>query len=158
MSTTAQKQAISCPDVVTAFAAKVGNERRLTALYILTVADIRGTSPRVWHAWKAQPLEDLFHATRRVRAGESAARTLDDSLQQRQDEARRLLRLYAVPEDAERALWRHLDTPYFMRHSAEEIAWHARHLYWRVEETAPVVKVRLARSGAGQRVVAHTHP
>jgi len=153
MSTTAQKQDISDPDVVTAFAAKVGNERRLTALYILTVADIRGTSPRVWNAWKAQLLEDLFHATRRVLAGESATRTLDDSLQQRQDEARRLLRLYAVPEDAERALWRHLDTPYFLRHSAEEIAWHARHLYWRVEETAPVVKVRLARSGAGLQVL-----
>jgi [protein-PII] uridylyltransferase len=146
MSTTAQKQDISDPEVVTAFAAKVGSERRLTALYILTVADIRGTSPRVWNAWKAQLLEDLFHATRRVVAGESAARTLQDSLQQRQDEARRLLRLYAVPEDAERALWRHLDMPYFMRHSAEEIAWHARHLYWRVEERAPVVKVRLARS------------
>lgn len=155
MSTTAQKQDISDPDVVTAFAAKVGSERRLAALYILTVADIRGTSPRVWNAWKAQLLEDLFHAARRVLAGESAARTLDDSLQQRQDEARRLLRLYAVPEGAERALWRHLDTPYFMRHSAEEIAWHARHLYWRVEEQAPVVKVRLARSGAGLQVLAY---
>jgi [protein-PII] uridylyltransferase len=155
MSTTAQKQDISDPDVVTAFAAKVGSERRLTALYILTVADIRGTSPRVWNAWKAQLLEDLFHATRRVLAGESAPRTLQDSLQQRQDEARRLLRLYAVPEEAERALWRHLDTPYFMRHTAEEIAWHARHLYWRVEERAPVVKVRLARSGAGLQVLAY---
>ena len=51
---------------------KVGNERRLIALYLLTVADIRGTSPRVWNAWKAQLLEDLFHATRRVLAGEGA--------------------------------------------------------------------------------------
>ena len=125
------------------------------ALYILTVADIRGTSPRVWNAWKAQLLEELFHAARRVLAGETGTRTLHDSLQQRQDEARRLLRLYAVPEDAERALWRHVDTPYFMRHSAEEIAWHARHLYWRVEARAPVVKVRLARSGAGLQVLTY---
>src|SRR4030095_13491044 len=128
----------SDPDVVTAFAAKVGNERRLTALYILTVADIRGTSPRVWNAWKAQLLEELFHATRRVLAGEGAARTLQGSLQERQDEACRLLRLYAVPPDAERALWRYLDTPYFLRHTAEEIAWHARHLYWRVDNATPV--------------------
>ena len=136
MSSTAQKQDISDPAVIEAFAAKVGTERRLTALYLLTVADIRGTSPRVWNAWKAQLLEDLFHATRRVLAGDGATRTLQDSLQQRQEEARRLLRLYAVPEDAERALWRHLDTPYFLRHSAEEIAWHARHLYWRVDQAA----------------------
>ncbi len=155
MSTTAQKQDISDPDVVSAFAARVGGDRRLKALYILTVADIRGTSPRVWNAWKAQLLEDLFHAARRVLAGESAPRSLQDSLQQRQDEARRLLRLYAVPDDSERNLWRHLDTPYFMRHSAEEIAWHARHLYWRVEQPAPVVKVRLARSGAGLQVLVY---
>jgi len=155
MSATAQKLDISDPEVIATFAKKVGSERRLTALYILTVADIRGTSPRVWNAWKAQLLEDLFHAARRVLAGESAPRTLQDSLQQRQDEARRLLRLYAVPDGAERALWRHLDTPYFMRHGAEEIAWHARHLYWRVEQPAPVVKVRLARSGAGLQVLAY---
>jgi len=155
MSSTAQKQDPSDPEVVDAFARKVGSLRRLIALYILTVADIRGTSPRVWNAWKAQLLEDLFHATRRVLAGEGAARTLQDSLQQRQDEACRLLRLYAVPVDAERALWRRLDMPYFMRHTAEEIAWHARHLYWRVERPAPVVKVRLARSGAGLQVLVY---
>ena len=155
MSSTAQKQDPSDPEVVDAFARRVGSLRRLIALYLLTVADIRGTSPRVWNAWKAQLLEDLFHATRRVLAGEGAARTLQDSLQQRQDEACRLLRLYAVPADAERALWRHLDMPYFMRHTAEEIAWHARHLYWRVERPAPVVKVRLARSGAGLQVLVY---
>ena len=72
MSSTAQKQDMSDPDVVAAFAERVGTERRLVALYLLTVADIRGTSPKVWNAWKAQLLEDLFHATRaraRRRAG-----------------------------------------------------------------------------------------
>ena len=57
------------PRVVTAFAEKVGSERRLAALYLLTVADIRGTSPRVWNAWKAKLLEDLFHATGAVLRG-----------------------------------------------------------------------------------------
>ncbi len=155
MSATAQRQDPSDREVIAAFARKVGDLRRLTALYVLTVADIRGTSPRVWNAWKAQLLEDLFHATRRVLAGEDAGRTLQDSLQERRDEACRLLRLYAVPADAERALWRHLDMPYFMRHTAEEIAWHARHLYWRVDKTDPVVKVRLARSGAGLQVLVY---
>jgi [protein-PII] uridylyltransferase len=155
MSATAQRQDPSDPDVVAAFARKVGDLRRLSALYVLTVADIRGTSPRVWNAWKAQLLEELFHSTRRVLAGEGAAQTLHDSLQQRQDEACRLLRLYAVPPDAERALWRYVDTPYFLRHTAEEIAWHARHLYWRVDNPKPVVKARLARSGAGLQVLVY---
>src|SRR5205085_669808 len=86
-------------------------------------------------------------------AGGSALQTIQDSIQARQAEAKRLLRLYAVPDDTERALWRHLDTPYFQRHTADEIAWHARHLYWRVERKEPVVKARLARDGAGLQVL-----
>ena len=69
MSATAQKQDISDPDVIAAFAQRVGSERRLVALYLLTVADIRGTSPKVWNAWKAQLLEDLFDAARARIAG-----------------------------------------------------------------------------------------
>jgi [protein-PII] uridylyltransferase len=155
MSSTAQKQDTSDPDVVAAFAAKVGTERRLIALYLLTVADIRGTSPRVWNAWKAQLLEDLFYATRARLTGGADAASLADSLLSRQAEARRLLRLYAVPEDAERGLWSHLDNVYFQRHTADEIAWHARHLHWRVAGTAPVVRARLSRAEAGLQVAVY---
>ena len=129
MSATAQKQDLTDPDVIAAFAGKVRDERRLAALYILTVADIRATSPKVWNAWKARLLEDLFNATRAWLAGSTVAVTLADSLQERQQEARRLLRLYAVPEGAEARLWRHLDSIYFQRHTADEIAWHARQLH-----------------------------
>ncbi len=155
MSSTAQKQDISDPDVVAAFARVVGTEERLALLYVFTVADIRGTSPKVWNAWKAQLLEDLFHATRRVLAKGEAVGTLVDSLAQRQAEARRLLRLHAVPEGAEDALWKHLDTPYFQRHTADEIAWHARNLCWRVDRPTPVVKARLSREGAGLQVLVY---
>jgi [protein-PII] uridylyltransferase len=155
MSTTAQKQDLTDPTIVAAFAQKVGTERRLAALYLLTVADIRGTSPKVWNAWKAKLLEDLYHGTRAALAGEAPSRTIMDSIEARRKEARRLLRLYAVPDGAEAALWQHLDTPYFQRHTAEEVAWHARHLYWRVGRTAPVVKARLARDGAGLQVLVY---
>jgi [protein-PII] uridylyltransferase len=152
MSATAQKQDVSDPDVVAAFAARVGTERRLSALYLLTVADIRGTSPKVWNAWKARLLEDLFHATRARLIGAPRGTTLADSLQERQTEARRLLRLYAVPEDAERGLWAQLDNVYFQHQTADEIAWHGRHLFYRTAGAKPVVKARLARDGAGLQV------
>jgi [protein-PII] uridylyltransferase len=153
MSLTAQKQDISDPAVVTAFAAKVKTERRLAALYLLTVADIRGTSPRVWNAWKAKLLEDLFHATQAQLTGGPATRSLDDSLEARRREATRQLRLYAVAENAEQVLWRKLDSVYFQRHSADEIAWHARQLYFRVDGQEPVVRARLSRAGAGLQVM-----
>ena len=155
MSATAQKQDLSDPDVIGAFAARVGTERRLAALYLLTVADIRGTSPKVWNNWKGKLLEDLYHAARRVLLGTEPGRTIQDSIEARRSEAHRLLRLYAVPESAEGKLWKHLDTTYFQRHTADEIAWHARHLYWRVDRTEPVVKARLSRDGVGMQVLVY---
>jgi [protein-PII] uridylyltransferase len=153
MSLTAQKQDISDPAVIAAFAARVKTERRLAALYLLTVADIRGTSPRVWNAWKAKLLEDLFHAAQSRLTGRAATRTLDDSLEARRSEAVRQLRLYAVPDAAEQALWRKLDSVYFQRHSADEIAWHARQLYFRVDGKEPLIKARLSRAGVGLQVM-----
>ncbi len=151
MSATAQKQDIADPMVVQSFAERVGDERHLIALFLLTVADIRGTSPKVWNAWKGKLLEDLFWATRRLLSGDPF--TLASSLQARQDEARAKLRLYAVPEEAEKKLWSQLDDSYFLRHEPQEIAWHSRMLYYRVETQEPVVKARLSPAGEGLQVM-----
>jgi [protein-PII] uridylyltransferase len=153
MSATAQKQDIADPAVVTAFADKAANGRRLAALYLLTVADIRGTSPRVWNAWKAKLLEDLYNAAS-SKLGGGGARA-PDGLETRRAEARRQLRLYALPERAEANLWQRLDAVYFQRHSADDIAWHARQLYFRVDGRRAVVKARLARDGAGLQLMVY---
>src|SRR4029450_5448223 len=113
MSITAQKQDITYPEVVRAFAGQVRDERRLIAMYLLTVADIRGTSPKVWNGWKAKLLEDLFHSTRRVVAGVTGSASLHDSLAEREEEARRILRTYGLREDAHHPLWTKLDPVYF---------------------------------------------
>jgi len=154
MSQTAQKQDVHDPEVVAEFAARVGTERRLVALYLLTVADVRGTSPKVWNGWKAKLLEDLFRATRRVLTGEPLAR--DAALAEKQAEAARLLRLYAMSDSVKDALWAQLDITYFLRHDAQEIAWHTRTLHYRVATAEPVVKVRLAPFGEGLQVMIYT--
>jgi [protein-PII] uridylyltransferase len=151
MSLTAQKEDVHDPQVVRAFAGLVGSERRLVALYLLTVADIRGTSPKVWNAWKAKLLEDLFRAARRVLTGDAPA--LDAALAEKQAEAARLLRLYALSDDVKDRFWKQLDTPYFLRHDAHEIAWQTRNLHYRVDAAAPVVKARLAPIGEGLQVM-----
>ncbi len=154
MSGTAQKQDVHDPEVVRAFAELVGSERRLVALYLLTVADIRGTSPKVWNAWKAKLLEDLFRAARRVLAGDAPA--LDAALAEKQEEAARLLRLYALSDEVKERFWAQLDTPYFLRHDAQEIAWQTRNLHYRVDAAAPVVKARLAPIGEGLQVMIYS--
>src|SRR5712692_3540247 len=154
MSRVAQKQDVHDPEVVRVFAELVQSERRLVALYLFTVADVRGTSPKVWNAWKAKLLEDLFRATRRVLTGEPLAR--DAALAEKQAEAARLLRLYALDDSVKDRLWAQLDTAYFLRHDAQEIAWQTRYLHYRVESDRPVVKARLAPFGEGLQVMIYT--
>ena len=153
MSQVAQKQDLSDPDVIRDFAALVKDERHLTALYLLTVADIRGTSPKVWNAWKGKLLEDLYRMTLRALGGE--APSADRELKNRQEDALKTLRLYGLPAHAHDALWNQLDVAYFLRHDASDIAWQTRMLYNRIDSGAPVVKSRLAPIGEGLQVTAY---
>ena len=153
MSQVAQKQDTSDPEVITRFAALVGSERRLTALYLLTVADIRGTSPKVWNTWKGKLLEDLYRATLAVLGG--ARPDAHSELKTRKEEALALLRLETVPENAERALWSQLDVGYFLRHDAADIAWQTRVLHRHVEASAPVVRARPSPVGEALQVLVY---
>ncbi|MCA1855453.1 [protein-PII] uridylyltransferase [Massilia oculi] len=153
MSTVAQKQDLSDPDVIQAFASLVKDERHLSALYLLTVADIRGTSPKVWNAWKAKLLEDLYRITLRVLGGEP--HSADRELRARQREALATLRLYGLPADAHEALWQQLDVAYFLRHDASDIAWQTRALHGKADSPRPVVKARLAPIGEGLQVAVY---
>ena len=121
------------------------------ALYLLTVADIRGTSPKVWNAWKAKLLEDLFCSTRRLlNPGTIPA---ENTLQARQERALVKLRAYAIAEDAPRKLWDKLDDSYFLRHDEEDIVWHTRLLNYRVDTPVPIVKACCRRSAKACRLL-----
>ena len=153
MSQVAQKQDITDPEIVKAFAKKVGDERHLTALYLLTVADVRGTSPKVWNAWKGKLLEDLYRVTLRVLGGAKP----DDSseLAQHQEESRAKLRLYGIEDHAYENLWNQLDVAFFLRQDAADIAWLTRHLFNKVESEIPVVCVRLSSVGEGLQIAVY---
>lgn len=153
MSQVAQKRDLSDPDVICGFANLVHDERHLTALYLLTVADVRGTSPKVWNAWKAKLLEDLYRMTLRALGGEMP--TADHELKNRQDEALATLRLYGLPINAHERFWQQLDVAYFLRHDASDIAWQTRALYNKIDSPTPVVKCRLAPIGEGLQVAVY---
>ena len=155
MSQVAQKQDLSNPDVIKAFADKVGSNRRLTALYLLTVADIRGTSPKVWNAWKGKLLEDLFYLAQGALGGD--ADSANTVLQQRIEEATRLTRLIGLRDDSREAFWNKLDIAYFLRHDATDIAWHTRHLYFQISPANAVVKARPVIGGSGLQIMVYTH-
>jgi [protein-PII] uridylyltransferase len=157
MSRVAQKEDLSDADVIAAFAKRVGNERYLTALYLLTVADIRGTSPKVWNAWKGKLLEDLYRYTLLVLGGR--APDADAEVEARKREALRTLALHAEPFEAHKALWNTLDISYFMRHDASDIAWHARQLSRHVDKSPKakgIVRARRSTAGEGMQVLVYT--
>ena len=154
MSRIAQKEDLSDPQVIAAFARRVGNERYLTALYLLTVADIRGTSPKVWNAWKGKLLEDLYRYTLRVLGGRVP--DADAEIEARKREALTTLALHAEPFEGHKALWDTLDVSYFMRHDASDIAWHARQLSRHVGKVKAIVRARLSSAGEGMQVLVYT--
>ena len=153
MSRVAQKEDLSDPDVIQAFARRVGNERTLTALYLLTVADIRGTSPKVWNAWKGKLLEDLYKLALRALGGSRPH--MDAEIESRKQQARQTLQLYYLPPGIEDKLWKTLDISYFARHDAADIAWHTRMLWRHVDTPKPIVAARLSSIGEGLQVLVY---
>jgi [protein-PII] uridylyltransferase len=155
MSRIAQKSDLSDPKVISDFAKRVGNERNLTALYLLTVADIRGTSPKVWNAWKGKLLEDLYKYTTRALGGRAPDPHAE--VEARKREALVMVQLYAMPFEAHKPLWDTLDVGYFMRHEASDIAWHTKQLSRHVDTKTPIVRARRSPIGEGLQVLVYTH-
>ena len=154
MSRIAQKEDLSDAAVILDFARLVDNPRRLQALYLLTVADIRGTSPKVWNAWKGKLLEDLYRLTLRALGG--AQPNFDAEIEARKQEARHNLALHSALPGTEEPLWKTLEVSYFARHDAADIAWHARTLWRHVVSAEPVVRARPSSVGDGLQVLVYS--
>ncbi|MEO7067354.1 MAG: [protein-PII] uridylyltransferase [Rhodanobacter sp.] len=124
MSTTAQRQDITDPEVVHKFADHVENHERLGQLYLLTVADIIGTSPRLWNAWKDRLLLDLYTATRyALRSDAQLPRDAQARTQECRDAALLLLADTGLAPAVIVAAWEDFPPISFLRHRPEQIAW-----------------------------------
>ncbi len=154
MSSVAQKQDLSDPDVIQSFATTVGSTYRLNALYLLTVADIRGTSPKVWNNWKGKLLEELFRKTQRILAGDEISSEGQVDIHQR--ETRATLALYGISESSYQAFWEQADVTYFSRNEPQDIAWQTRVLYSHVNTQKAIVRCRLSPHGEGFQVVVYS--
>jgi [protein-PII] uridylyltransferase len=157
MSVTAQRQDITDPDVVHRFAVQVEDVERLDHLYLLTIADIAGTNPKLWNAWKDQLLADLYVATRyALRAGLERPPHAAARIAECRDEAmKRLVREGADEAAVERA-WSAFPPASFLRHRPGQIARQTRAILARSRADAPVVTVLPVSSRGGSEVFVHT--
>jgi [protein-PII] uridylyltransferase len=160
LSVTAQKQDIADPEVVNEFARAVGDQSRLDYLYVLTVADVRGTNPKLWNAWKAALFDELYERVKQaLRRGLESPIDREELVAETQALARADLEAAGVGADAVRRVWSTLTDTYFLRHSAAEIVWHTERLAARPpgDTSALVAVAGDPRRGSATAVLVYTH-
>ena len=124
MSQTAQRKDLSDPQNIQQFAELVGNTRYLDHLYLLTVADIAGTSPKLWNNWKNKLLWELYLA-----AGDALRRGLENPIMRatriRETRASAMSRLLrrGVETGVINQLWDTLPEYAFWRLSPDQLEW-----------------------------------
>ena len=129
MSVTAQKQDIADPEVIHRFATRVADRERLDNLYLLTCADIAGTSPKLWNAWKDRLLADLYTATRlALRRGLENPVAADERSEETRREARATLTAFGSSDAEVDALFARMPQAGFERSRPDQIAWQAASL------------------------------
>ena len=143
MSMTAQRKDISDLDVIHEFAQKVGSTEYLNYLYLLTVADIRATNPELWNSWKDSLLRGLYAATHNaLRRGLQNPIALADRLRENKLEAKEELLKRGIIESAIDKAWQYVTDDYFLRYTADEIAWHTAAMVSSTEDDLPLVLLR----------------
>ena len=155
MSTVAQKRDISDPQVIHDFSCHVSTPRRLAALYLLTVADIKGTNPNIWNSWKAKLLANLYQLS--LRALQGSNQDASAVLAQRKATALAQLLAKGIASSDIENLWSILDISYFLRHESDEIAWHGQALHKALLHPDPVVETRqVGRGGETIQLMIYT--
>ena len=157
MSETAQRQDIFDPQVVRRFAQHVGDKEHLDNLYLLTVADMRGTSPKIWNPWRDRLLSLLYHSTlHELRVGVAKPLDLEARVSDLRAEVMRRLAARGISRHVVEAHWARMDTEYFLRHDAESLAWHTEVITQAAASELPLVAVRYHPEAGGTQILTYT--
>jgi [protein-PII] uridylyltransferase len=149
MSITAQKQDLADPDVIHRFATEVADRERLDHLYLLTCADIAGTSPKLWNAWKDRLMADLYTATRlALRRGLEHPLAAEERSAETREAVRALLLAEGLAGDDIARLFERMPAIGFQRGRPDQLAWQAAALQG-LETGATCVRVRPVPAHAG---------
>ena len=129
MSSTAQRKDIGDPKVIHDFAMQMHDAVHLDYLYLLTVADIRGTSPTVWNSWKDSLLIELYNLTRHaLNKGLDHPIEQQEKIKQTRQAAGQILQSHHIIARQYTSLWDKLPKDYFLQQHAEDIAWHSEQI------------------------------
>lgn len=143
MSSVAQRQDITDPDVIGNFATVVGDQTHLDYLYALTVADITATNPTLWNSWRASLLRQLYAETKRaLRRGLENPVDKADWIAETQAAAIEQLEGLGFTEEEVLQLWKGTGDEYFLREKVDDIVWHAQAAAQHLDDTEPLILVK----------------
>lgn len=149
MSMTAQRKDISDPQVIYEFAGLIASQSRLDYLFLLTVADIRGTNPKLWNGWKQALLHELYHSTRKLLSNRTQhSRESDLLIEEKRHTALEQLLQEGFHEDECRALWDKFGADYHLQHSVETVVWHTSHILTEMPRKPTLIHLRRTVSGS----------
>ena len=158
MSMTAQRKDISDPDVIHEFAEKVGKPEYLNYLYLLTVADIRATNPKLWTSWKDSLLKELYIATlNALRRGLQNPIKQQDTIQETKAEAYKELIKKGLSEASIEKTWQYISPDYFLRYYPDEIIWHTIAINNFNEADLPLILLRPQNQRGSAEVFIYAH-
>jgi [protein-PII] uridylyltransferase len=157
MSVTAQKKDISDPEIVHKFAALVEDWERLDYLYLLTVADIFATSPKLWNSWKGQLLATLHQATRyALRRGLEHPVHARERILEAQFGALTTLAQSGYGAAKVRALWAEYPDENFLRFTPGQLAWQTAAILDHGDSSEPLVTARATGERGGTEVFVYS--
>ena len=126
MSQTAQRRDITDPETIKGFCDVVGHQTRLDYLYLITIADIAATSPKLWNNWKDSLLWELYSVTSMALAeGKSGILDRNHRIKETRAGVRDLLLCEGLSLEAIDTLWKSLPQNVFLSFSREQLAWAA---------------------------------
>ena len=153
MSTTVQRQDISDPDVVKAFAHQIEEPSHLDYLFLLTVGDIRATNSKLWTSWKESLLTDLYNKTHALlHQGQGYVLNKQLHIQDIQKEARILLNRLAYSKRINQ-LWNDLGDDYFLCSSPKDVAKETKAILTHADLDVPLVLERCSATKGGTEFI-----
>ena len=143
MSTVSQKQDLSSPEVIRQFASQVGDQQHLDYLFVLTVADINGTNPELWNAWRSSLLRQLYlEATRALRRGLENPVDKRELIADKKQAAANILIDRGLDAGLIDAQWRNRIDEYFLRESVEDLVLHAQGICAHQDSDMPLLIIK----------------
>jgi [protein-PII] uridylyltransferase len=142
MSTVSQRQDITDPDVIYRFAQEVQTQNRLDYLYVLTVADINATNPKLWNSWRASLMRQLYYATKQaLRIGLDSQINREEACAHTERAALNKLATKGVTEQQAKAIWGDSCSEYLLRESPNDVAWQTEQIIKHNDENRPLVSI-----------------